>query len=226
MATKQKSNKRIQLPATLNDVGRFSPSKEEGLTSDQVALRTEQGFVNVDNSRRGKSILGIVLSNIFTFFNIVYMVITVILCVSGLADQCLYLPVVIANTAIAMIQEIKSKLTLDKLNLITEPQIKVVRDKEIKEVSVRELVLDDVVSLSSGEQISADCIVVDGYVEVNEAILTGESDAVTKRAGDTLYAGSYVVSGSCTAKVEAVGKYNYISGLTGRAKQYQKPFPC
>lgn len=223
MATKQKSNKRIQLPATLNDVGRFSPSKEEGLTSDQVALRTEQGFVNVDNSRRGKSILGIVLSNIFTFFNIVYMVITVILCVSGLADQCLYLPVVIANTAIAMIQEIKSKLTLDKLNLITEPQIKVVRDKEIKEVSVRELVLDDVVSLSSGEQISADCIVVDGYVEVNEAILTGESDAVTKRAGDTLYAGSYVVSGSCTAKVEAVGKYNYISGLTGRAKQYQKP---
>ncbi len=223
MADKQKHNKRIKLPATLNEVGHFSPLKDEGLTFDEVAMRVEQGFVNADNTRRGKSIPGIVLSNLFTFFNIVYLVITVILCVSGLADQCTYLPVVIANTAIAMIQEIKSKLTLDKLNLITEPQIKVVRDKEVVEIPVRELVLDDIAYLSSGEQISADCIVIDGYVEVNEAILTGESDAVTKRAGDTLYAGSYIVSGNCTVQITAVGKYNYIASLTGRAKQYQKP---
>ena len=223
MANKTKQNKRIKLPATLNEVGHFSPSKDEGLTSDQAALRKEQGFVNVDTTRKGKSILGIVLSNLFTFFNIVYMVITVILCVSGLADQCLYLPVVIANTAIAMVQEIKSKLTLDKLNLITEPQVKAVRNAEVTEISVSELVLDDIVYLGAGEQISADSIVLDGYVEVNEAILTGESDAVTKRQGDTLYAGSYVVSGSCTAQVTAVGKYNYIASLTGRAKQYQKP---
>lgn len=223
MSDKQKTNKRIKLPSDLTGVGRFSPNKDEGLTSDQVALRNEQGFVNVDNSRKGKSILGIVLSNIFTFFNVVYMVITVILCVSGLASQCTYLPVVLANTAIALIQEIKSKLTLDKLNLITEPQVKVVRDNESQDIAVSELVLDDIVYLASGEQISADCIVMDGYVEVNEAILTGESDAVTKRAGDTLYAGSYVVSGSCTAKVSSVGKYNYIASLTGRAKQYQKP---
>ena len=164
MADKQKHNKRIKLPATLNEVGHFSPLKDEGLTFDEVAMRVEQGFVNADNTRRGKSIPGIVLSNLFTFFNIVYLVITVILCVSGLADQCTYLPVVIANTAIAMIQEIKSKLTLDKLNLITEPQIKVVRDKEVVEIPVRELVLDDIAYLSSGEQISADCIVIDGYV--------------------------------------------------------------
>lgn len=223
MAEKTKLNKRIKLPVNLDDVGRFSPNKDEGLTADQVALRQEQGFVNADNTRRGKSIPGIVFSNLFTFFNVVYLVITVILCISGLADQCSYLPVVIANTAIAMIQEIKSKLTLDKLNLITEPQVKVVRDKETAEVAVRELVLDDIVYLSSGEQISADCIVMDGYVEVNEAILTGESDAITKRQGDTLYAGSYVVSGNCTAKITAVGKYNYIASLTGRAKQYQKP---
>lgn len=223
MADKKKQNKRIKLPGDLTQVGRFSPDKEEGLTADQVALRQEQGFVNVDNTRRGKSILSIVLSNVFTFFNIVYMVITVILCVSGLASQCTYLPVVIANTAIALIQEIKSKLTLDKLNLITEPQIKATRDKETHEIAVSELVLDDVVSLTSGEQITADCLVLDGYVEVNEAILTGESDAVTKRQGDTLYAGSYVVSGSCCAQVVAVGKYNYIASLTGKAKQYQKP---
>lgn len=223
MAEKTKSKKRIKLPATLSDVGHFSPDKDEGLTLDQVALRQEQGFVNVDNTRRGKSVLGIVLSNLFTFFNVVYIVITVILCVSGLADQCSYLPVVIANTAIAMIQEIKSKLTLDKLNLITEPRVKVVRNKEIAEIAVSELVIDDIVYLSSGEQISADSVVLDGFVEVNEAILTGESDSVSKRAGDTLYAGSFVVSGNCTAMVRAVGKYNYIASLTGRAKQYQKP---
>lgn len=211
------------MPADLLQVGHFEPTKDGGLNSDQVALRVEQGFVNTDNTRRGKSILGIVLSNVFTFFNIVYMVITVILCVSGLATQCTYLPVVLANTAIALIQEIKSKLTLDKLNLITEPQVKVVRDGQTTEIAVSDLVLDDVVFLGSGEQISADSVVLDGYVEVNEAILTGESDAVIKRAGDTLYAGSYVVSGNCTAQVTAVGKYNYIASLTGRAKQYQKP---
>jgi len=224
MAEKQtKNKKRIKLPADLSQVGRFTPSKDTGLTSDQVALRQEQGFVNVDNTRRGKSILGIILSNLFTFFNIVYMVITVILCVSGLASQCTFLPVVIANTAIAMIQEIKSKLTLDKLNLITEPRIKAIRSGENTEIAVSDLVLDDIVYINGGEQISADCIVLDGFVEVNEAILTGESDAVVKRAGDTLYAGSFVVSGNCTAQITSIGKYNYIASLTGKAKQYQKP---
>ena len=97
------------------------------------------------------------------------------------------------------------------------------RDGEAQEIAVSELVLDDVAYLSGGEQISADSTVLEGFVEVNESILTGESDAVTKRAGDTLYAGSFIVSGSCTAQVTSVGKYNYIAGLTGRAKQYQKP---
>lgn len=220
---KTNKNKRIKLPASLAEVGHFTPTKDEGLTLDQVALRREQGFVNADKTRHGKSIAGIVLSNVFTFFNLVYIVIAVILCISGLAMQCTFLPVVIANTAIAIVQEIKSKLTLDKLNLITEPQIKVMRNSEVTEISVSELVLDDVVFLSGGEQISADSIVTEGYAEVNEAILTGESDAVVKRQGDPLYAGSYVVSGNCTATVTAVGKYNYISSLTGKAKQYQKP---
>lgn len=225
MANKQakKSNKGIKLPADLSAVGHFTPNKNNGLTLDQVALRQEQGFVNADNGRRGKSILGIVLSNVFTFFNIVYMVITVILCLSGLWNQCTYLPVVVANTAIAMVQEIKSKLTLDKLNLITEPKTKVLRMGQIGEIAVSDLVLDDVFYVSTGEQISADSVVIDGYVEVNEAILTGESDAVIKRSGDALYAGSFVVSGNCTARVTAVGRYNYISRLTGKAKQYQKP---
>ena len=207
----------------MSGVERFSPPTDVGLSAEQVEQRLSQGFVNVDTTKRGKSITGIIVSNIFTFFNVIYIIIATILIVYGLANQCTFLPVVIANTAIAIVQEIKSKITLDKLNLITEPQIKVVRNGETVAISVKELVLDDVVYISGGEQISADSVVLDGFVEVNEAILTGESDAVIKRKGDTLFAGSFVVSGGCTAQVTAVGKYNYIANLTGRARQYQKP---
>ena len=214
---------RVKLPRDLSGVERFSPSVDTGLTTEQVQERFAKGLVNVDTAKKGKSIAGIIFSNIFTFFNVVYIIISIILIIYGLAGQLTFLPVVIANTAIAIVQEIKSKITLDKLNLITEPQIKVKRDGKTMEISIKDLVLDDVVFVAGGEQISADSIVTDGYVEVNEAILTGESDAVTKRKGDTLYAGSFVVSGGCTAQVSAIGKYNYISNLTGRARQYQKP---
>lgn len=219
----QKKNKRVKVPKTLDGLERFSPSIDFGLTTEQVEQRTEQGLANADTGKQGKSITGIILSNIFTFFNILYIIIAVVLCVYGLVGQCTFLPVVVANTAIAIVQEIKSKLTLDKLHLITEPRIKVKRNGSEEEIPVNELVLDDVVFISGGEQISADSIVLDGFVEVNESILTGESDAITKRKGDTLFAGSYVVSGSCTAQVTAVGIHNYISKLTGRARQYQKP---
>lgn len=219
----KKRRQRIKLPPDLSEVERFVVPAESGLSTQQVEDRKEHGFVNVDNTKRGKSYAGIVFSNIFTFFNIIYMVIATILCLYGLFSQCTFLPVVVANTAIAIIQEIKAKRTLDKLNLLTEPKITAVRNGVEKELSVNDLVLDDIVHIANGAQISADCKVVEGFVEVNESILTGESDAVTKREGDTLFAGSYVVSGKCTARVNAVGKYNYISGLTGKAKQYNKP---
>ena len=222
-ATAKKKRKRVKLPADLSKVERFDVSAEQGLTDEQVAIRQEQGLVNADTSKKGKSIVGIIFSDIFTFFNVVYIIIATILCIYGLWTQCTFVPVVVANTAIAIVQEIKSKLTLDKLNLITEPHVSVKRNGNNADLTVKELVLDDIVSVSGGEQISADSIVLDGYVEVNESILTGESDAVVKRAGDVLYAGSYVVSGSCVARITAVGKYNYISKLTGRARQYQKP---
>lgn len=217
------SMRRRKGPTELNSAERFVVPVNFGLTTEQVLLRQEQGLVNVDTTRRGKSVFGIIFSNVFTFFNIIYMVIATVLCLYGLAEQCSFLPVVIANTAIAIVQEIKSKLTLDKLNLITQPKVKVMRCGNFAEISVDELVLDDIVLLANGAQISADCEVVEGFVEVNESILTGESDAVTKRVGDVLFAGSYVVSGSCTARVCKVGKFNYIASLSGKAKQYNKP---
>ena len=219
----KKFKRRLKLAKNLDGIERFAPSEDVGLTAEQVNLRNEQGLVNVDKTKHGKSFVGIILSNVFTFFNIIYIVIAVVLCLYGLASQCTFLPVVIANTLIAIVQEIKSKITLDRLNLITEPRIKALRDGDWTEIAITEIVLDDVVTLSSGEQITADSVVLDGFVEVNESILTGESDAVIKRKGDTLFAGSYVVSGTCTAQVMAVGKFNYISSLTGRARQYQKP---
>ena len=222
-ATTKKRKKRVRLPAELSGVERFEPTLEQGLSEQQVQLRNEQGLVNVDANKKGKSIAGIIFSDIFTFFNVLYIIIATILCIYGLWTQCTFVPVVVANTAIAILQEIKSKLTLDKLTLITEPHVKVRRNGADADIPVTELVLDDVFTVSGGEQISTDGIVLDGFVEVNESILTGESDAVVKRQGDTLYAGSFVVSGICTAKVQAVGKYNYISKLTSRARQYQKP---
>ncbi len=222
-AANLKKRKRVKLPADLSSAGRFMPLVNMGLSAEQVKQRTEQGLLNVDYTKHGKSIVGIIFSNIFTFFNIIYIVIAVVLCIYGLANQCTFLPVVIANTAIAIVQEIKSKITLDKLNLITEPKIVVIRDGVEKEISVNDLVLDDVIEVVSGAQISADSEVLDGVVEVNESILTGESDAVTKCKGDILFAGSYVVSGKCRAKVAKVGMYNYIASLTGRAKRYSKP---
>ncbi|MGN1040709.1 MAG: hypothetical protein ACI4QL_04705, partial [Candidatus Fimimonas sp.] len=153
----KKRRKRVKLPADLSAVERFDAPISEGLNETQLQSRLEQGFVNVDYAKRGKSIGGIIFSNIFTFFNVIYMIIATILCIYGLANQCTFLPVVLANTAIAIVQEIKSKITLDKLNLITEPKVTVVRNGAEKEISVNELVLDDVVHLSDGAQISADC---------------------------------------------------------------------
>ncbi len=220
-----KTIKNLNNCKTIEETGvqRFVREKDCGLTEQEVQLRNEQGLVNVDASQKSKTVWQIIVANVFTFFNMIYLVFTVLLCLNGLWEQCTYVPVVIANTTIAIIQEIKSKRTLDKLKLITQPQIKVMRDGVWSESPVDSLVLDDIIMLANGAQISADCTVIDGYVEVNEAILTGESDAVTKKVGDTLYAGSFVVSGNCVARVSAVGKFNYIAGLTGRAKQYQKP---
>ena len=223
MLHKDTKKRKKSMPIDLSQVGHFDVRTEEGLTAAQVADRVENGLDNIDTSKKSKTIPQIIFSNIFTFFNVIYIVIAAILLFYGMPKQCSFLPVVAANTLIAIVQEIKSKRTLDRLNLITEPKIRVVRDGVTTEISVKELVLDDIVTLRSGEQISADCIVRDGYVEVNESILTGESEAVTKREGDTLYAGSFVVSGNCTAQVSAVGRYNYIAGLTGRARMYQKP---
>lgn len=130
--------------------------------------------------------------------------------------------VAVVNTGIAIFQEIKSKKSLDKLRIVAAPAVKVVRDGKETEISVEEIVLDDVMKLETGVQICADAVVLEGQTEVNESMLTGESESVVKKKGDTLFAGSYVVSGACLARADKIAEANYIEGLTSRARKYKK----
>lgn len=207
----------------INSVERFSPAKKEGLNSEQVALRIEQGLSNGVNKKKSKSVLNIICSNLFTFFNVFYFVIAAVLIVFEQLDQCFFMLVIVANIVIAIVQQIRSKIVLDRLNLITIPSISVVRDSVATEIPTSDVVLDDIVTYSMGQQICADSIVLDGTLEANESMLTGESDSVPKKKGDTLFAGSYVVSGKCVAKIDKIRKYSYIESLTARAQVYQKP---
>lgn len=157
-------------------------------------------------------------SNIFTFFNIVTITIAVWLMTVQAWTDLVFLVIVTANVIIGIYQEIKAKKAIDRLSLISAPSARVIRGGIEKEINVEEVVLDDLLVLHSGNQICADSVVVDGTVEVNESLLTGESNAIIKNPGDLLFSGSFVVSGKCRARVDKVGKENYIEKLADQAK--------
>ena len=207
------------------DVERFLDVKiTEGLNDEQVAKRIEQGLQNKVDDDRGQSILGIILSNVFTFFNILYMVIAVILILAGAGiGNFVFVPVVFFNLLIGIIQQIKAKLTVEKMTLMSAPTATVVRNGEKIEIPVNEVVLDDIVLFTPGKQICADSIVVEGNVEVNESLLTGEADAIPKTPGSKLFSGSFLSSGVCVARVDKVGKDNYIEKISSDAKRYTPP---
>ena len=196
---------------------------DTGLTSAQVQKRIEAGQVNNYVAKKGKSIGRIFFDNIFTFFNMLYLVITVMLVLAHSWTDMFYLLVVIPNLIIGIYQEIKAKVTIDKLSLITAPQATVLRDGVETHIATNEVVLDDIIILKSGDQIYSDSVVVDGIVEANESLLTGEADAITKKEGDPLYSGSFISSGTCKARIEHVGKDNYIEKLASEAKKHGTP---
>ncbi|NLD26525.1 MAG: hypothetical protein GX661_04105, partial [Acholeplasmataceae bacterium] len=188
----------------------FDTNILEGLTSEIVEQRKADNLVNTTGDEKGKTILGIILSNFFTFFNMLYFAITIVFIVLGAFDNLMFLTTIIPNLIIGIIQEIKAKKTMDKLSLMSEPTTTVIRDGEKVEIPVKEVVLDDIVFFTSGKQICADSIVLEGFIEVNESLLTGEADAVLKNPGDQLLSGSFVVSGVAVARVDKIGKDNYI----------------
>ena len=205
---------------------RYNTNVEAGLTSEVVEHRKLQNLSNTKSVGSTKSIPSIIFSNVFTFFNILnYAIAAWIISAFHWAawNKIFFVVIVTANIVISIVQEIRSKKIIDKLSVLSAPNAVVLRDGISLEIPVVEVVLDDILCLSSGNQIASDSIVVEGSIEVNESLLTGESDAIIKKAGDILYSGSFVVSGRCKARVERVGKENYIEKLTNQAKKYRKP---
>ena len=205
------------------DAVRYETLPSVGLAAEQVAERRSDGLVNKVERTVGKSYAAIFLGNIFTFFNMLGLFIMVLMFALGSFDNLFFSVVILANTFIGIIQEIKAKKSIEKLSIMSAPTANVIRGGVESEIAVSDLVLDDIVRLEAGKQIAADSVVLEGEIEVNEALLTGESVPVKKRAGDALLSGSFVVSGSCRARVDHIGSDNYVEKLSAKAKKYQKP---
>ncbi len=189
-----------------------------GLSSLQVENRRQAGLDNREVKAPSKSVGQIIASNLFTYFNLIFLIIAVLLILVKSYRDLTFLPIIVANTLIGIIQELRAKQVLDNLNLMNMPRVHVLRDGDLREVAVYELVKDDVVQLGAGNQIPADARVVEGEVTVNESLLTGEADEVKKSLGAILMSGSFVVSGKCYARLEKVGDESYASKLTLEAR--------
>lgn len=189
-----------------------------GLTDEEVRQRVEEGFTNRTDISTDKTTKEIVISNVFTYFNLIFLVITILLIMVGSFRNLTFLPIIIGNTVIGIVQEIRAKKTLEKMSLLNAPHADVIRNGSVKQISTEELVKDDVILLTAGKQICADAVVISGNIQVNESLLTGEADEVEKTEGSTLMSGSFVVSGECYARLEKVGNESYISKLSLEAK--------
>ena len=189
-----------------------------GLTDEEVRQRVEEGLTNRADISTDKTTKEIVISNVFTYFNLIFLVITILLIMVGSFRNLAFLPIIIGNTVIGIVQEIRAKKTLEKMSLLNAPRADVIRNGSVKQISTEELVKDDMILLTAGKQICADAVVISGNIQVNESLLTGEADEVEKTEGSTLMSGSFVVSGECYARLEKVGNESYISKLSLEAK--------
>ena len=197
---------------------RYEADPSKGLSAEQVAEYRENGWTNRAVEPPSKTTAEIVKSNVCTYFNLIFLIIAIFLILAGSFRDLTFLPVIIANTLIGIVQEIKAKKTLEKLSVLNAPKATAIRDGAEVTLAAEDLVLDDIVVFTAGKQICADAVVLEGEVQVNESLLTGESDEITKRPGDELMSGSFIVSGSCKSRLTQVGEDSYISRLTLEAK--------
>lgn len=192
---------------------------QNGLSRQEVSERMRAGLDNAAVKPPSKSVRQIVASNVFTYFNFVFLAIAVVLVLVRSYRDLTFLPLIIANTFIGIFQEIRSKILLDHLILMNAPRARAIRDGKLQRIEAEKLVKDDVVLFRAGDQIVADATVLDGDASVNEALLTGEADEIRKQTGAELLSGSFVVSGSVYARLTKVGKESYINQLTLEAKK-------
>ena len=194
----------------------------QGLTTKEVEERIKNNQINKKEEITTKSIKKILFDNFFTLFNLINLFLGITVFLVKSYKNMFFLGVVIINTAISTIQEIHAKKVIDKLSIINSTKTKVVRDNKKQEIQNEEIVIDDVLELTLGNQIVVDSIIIEGKVLVNESFITGEQDAVSKSEGEVLLSGSYIVGGKCFAKVKNIGKENYSSKITNGAKYLKK----
>lgn len=193
-----------------------------GLSKEEVASRKEKGQVNIVEDTITKSYKEIFFTNTITFFNIINVILLAMVLFVGSYKNSLFIFIITINTAAGIYQEIKAKKTLDRLSILTTTKVDVVRDNELIVINVNDIVLDDLLVLLPGYQIPADAIVIDGQLEVNESLLTGEADAVIKLKDDSLFSGSFITSGKAICKVQHVGNDNYMQQITKEAKAFKR----
>lgn len=203
-------------------IERFNPDISKGLTDEQVEQRKKENLVNYDTSVPTKSIKRILFENFFTLFNFLNLFLAIAIFCVGSYKNMLFIFIVIINTAISTIQEIHSKKVVDKLSIMASSKSRVIRNGKKEEISVNDIVLDDILEFHTGNQIATDCMILGGTVQVNESFITGEPDSIEKNIGDMLLSGSYIVSGTCTAKVEHIAEDNFTAKISSGAKYVKK----
>ncbi len=206
----------------MDNIKRYEVDINNGLTLKQVHERYEDNLVNFDVLENTKTVKEIVISNIMTLFNIINIILAIAVILVGSFKNLTFMGVIVVNTLISIFQELRSKKTLDKLKVVSQDKIKVIRDGKEIELTQQEIVLDDLLVFSIGNQVVVDSVVLDGEVEVDESFITGESETVFKKKGDMILSGSFIVSGSAKCKVEHIGRDNYTAKIASDTK-YIKP---
>lgn len=201
---------------------RYNPNIKYGLSSSQVEQRKRDNLVNKDVTVKTKTIPQIILTSTITLFNLLNIFLAVCVLLVGSYKNVLFLGVILCNTVIGIIQEIQAKKVIDKLNLISKSKIKAIRDGKVVELSHEELVLDDLIILSSGDQIIVDSVIIDGECEINESAITGEDKSIHKKKDDDILSGSFIVSGYVVARVNHIGEENYIYVISKDASHMKK----
>ncbi|MBR6976799.1 MAG: HAD-IC family P-type ATPase, partial [Lachnospiraceae bacterium] len=194
-----------------------------GLNQEEVKSRMSEGKVNrVPGRKTGRTVPEIILTNVFTFFNLLNVFFFVLILLVGAYKNGLFIFTIVFNTLIGIIQELRTKRELDKVRLLTQPTSSVIRDGILKRIPNEEIVLDDVLELRTGDEIPADAVLLSGFLELNEAMLTGEEDTVRKEEGAELLSGTFVTAGNARARVVHVGKDNYVESISGEVRKFKK----